>query len=85
MNLLQVKEYIDNFLKEHPKNASEAELRIYSVDKDIWVPVICITNIVTPTCPQYATPLYLHTEEVDIIIKAKNKYEDDFEVYGEDC
>lgn len=84
MTIQELYEFLDKFIKEHPK-CKDQKIMVKRLDNDSsWEEVTRISDTVVSGCPQYGSPLYFHSpsqEEVTKKYQERLKEMDDDDEY----
>ena len=86
MNIQELYEYLGKFIKEHPK-CKEQKIMVKNLkDETTWEEVTFVSDTVVSACPQYGSPIYLHSKTQEEVAeqrreKMKGMEEDDYESF----
>ena len=86
MTIQELYDFLDKFIKEHPKCKDQKIMVKNLKDENTWEEVTVVSDTVVNSCPQYGSPLYFHSksqEEVhkNYMKKMEEKEDDDYDYY----
>lgn len=84
MKIKELYDFLDKFIKEHPKCKDQKIMVKNLNDESLWEEVTFISDTVVNSCPEYGSPLYFHSKSQEEVTKRYNEkmsklYDDDDE------
>ena len=81
MTIEELYNFLDKFIKEHPMCKDKSVMVKRLDDANTWEEVTAVTDTVVDSCPEYGSPIYLHSETQEKVEKEyyeRNKDEDEY-------
>ncbi len=81
MTIQELYNFLGDFIKKHPKCKDQSIMVKNLNDESTWEEVTIVSDTVVESCPQYGSPLYLHSKSQEEVTK---KYQDKLKKHYDD-
>ena len=71
MNIQELYDFLGEFIKKHPECKNQKVMVKNLKDDSTWEEVTFVSDTVVSSCPQYGSPLYLHSKTQEEVLQKR--------------